>query len=66
MPAGRPSEGRVRLNIHVLPETAAAINLLLNKADGLRNTQGKVVDLHFKKNRRKAGQNQLKANLSTL
>ena len=54
MPAGRPSEGRVRLNIHVLPETAEAINRLLNKADYQLNTQGKVVDsLISKKQKRK-------------
>lgn len=52
MPVGRPSEGRVRLNIHVLPETAEAIKRLLNKADGLRNTQGKVVDYVFSKKQR--------------
>jgi hypothetical protein len=53
MPAGRPNEGRVRLNIHVLPETAEAINRLLNKADGRRNTQGKVVDHQFSKKLRR-------------
>lgn len=44
MPAGRPNEGRVRLNIHVLPETAEAITELVDKTDLGRNTQGKVVD----------------------
>jgi hypothetical protein len=44
MPAGRPNEGRVRLNIHVLPETAEAITELVDKKNLNRNTQGKVVD----------------------
>jgi hypothetical protein len=52
MGAGRPNEGRIRLNIHVLPETADAINHLLDKTDPKLNTQGKVVDSRFAKQKK--------------
>jgi hypothetical protein len=42
------------MNIHVLPETADAINKLVAKEDPACNTQGKVVDQQFAK--KKAGQ----------
>ncbi|MEY4483331.1 MAG: hypothetical protein RL693_783 [Verrucomicrobiota bacterium] len=47
MTAGRPNEGRVRLSVHVLPETAKAIISLVDKTDAERNTQGKVIDTQF-------------------
>lgn len=47
MTAGRPKEGRIRLSIHVLPDTANEISKLVDKSDIKRNTQGKVIDLQF-------------------
>lgn len=47
MTAGRPDEGRVRMNVHVLPATAMAINQLVDKENSESNTQGKVIDQKF-------------------
>jgi hypothetical protein len=52
MPAGRPSEGRVRLNIHVFRSTAKILNGLVDKHDPQMNTQGKILDHHFSKKTR--------------
>lgn len=42
--AGRPDEGRERLTIHVLPNTAKAIRSGMTEE---RNTLGKVIDSKF-------------------
>ncbi len=47
MAAGRPDEGRVRMNVHVLPATADKVAGLVDKADLEMNTQGKVIDRNF-------------------
>ena len=48
-PIGRPDEGRVRLTLHVLPETRAKLARLLDKSDREKNTQGKIIDLLLKR-----------------
>lgn len=45
---GRPSEGRVRMTIHVIPDTLKKIISEVIKSDLSRNTQGKIVDGKFK------------------
>lgn len=44
---GRPSEGRVKMTVHVLPLTADRINYLVDKTKAEQNTQGKVIDRQF-------------------
>lgn len=53
--AGRPNEGRVRMNVHVLPATIAAINSRVDKEDPESNTQGKVIDCQFAAKRVRQG-----------
>ena len=45
--SGRPSEGRVKMTVHVLPLTAERINYLVDKTKADQNTQGKVIDRQF-------------------
>lgn len=44
---GRPPESRVKMTVHVLPATAAAIQALVDKGNRALNTQGKVLDAKF-------------------
>lgn len=47
--SGRPSEGRIKMTIHVLPVTAKTINGAVDKTKPASNTQGKVIDRKFSK-----------------
>jgi hypothetical protein len=53
MPAGRPTENRVKLTCYILPETMNAIESQLTD-DRESNTLGKVIDQKFR--RKKAEQ----------
>jgi hypothetical protein len=55
MAAGRPDEGRVRMNVHVLPAIAKKVSRLVDKDDPEMNTQGKVIDRQFARKRASRG-----------